>query len=336
MDTSTMLNAMHLGMLTVDADGIVMAANDEAAKMVRVPDVPAMTGKRLGDLHKCIGRYVGELPVGAETVARLCDGRVLKLRTFGTGVEGEKSVMIEDVTGVVVPVVKEILSKVVRKISHEVNNSVAGVSPAMGFIKEAVSEDMKPIVDACKDSSESIAQYVSRFSSAVKIPAAQLEWDDLNEFLSGRRPKIDSFCQANGIELTMSVCEDDAAPVRIDANLLEDALMCIVENSIESINAAKGEGKYGDETGLRPAISITASYDDESGTGAELVVADNGRGISDEAWNNLFIPFFSTKYKGQGAGLYIIRDILDKHGCTYKLNTMDDGQTVFRVVFPEA
>ena len=70
--------------------------------------------------------------------------------------------------------------------------------------------------------------------------------------------------------------------------------------------------------------------------GGSLVITDNGRGISPEAAQHLFTPFFSTKPQGQGIGLLLIRDILTAHGCTFTLQTDPaDHLTRFTILFPQ-
>ena len=59
-----------------------------------------------------------------------------------------------------------------------------------------------------------------------------------------------------------------------------------------------------------------------------LEIADNGAGISNEASQKLFSPFFSTKPNGQGIGLIFIREVLTKHGFSL-LRTYEDHLTRF-------
>ena len=62
-------------------------------------------------------------------------------------------------------------------------------------------------------------------------------------------------------------------------------------------------------------------------------VSDNGCGISTDAAQQLFTPFFTTKPQAQGLGLTLIREILTKHKCTYQLHTSTDKLTHFKIMF---
>ncbi|MTI33238.1 ATP-binding protein [Xanthovirga aplysinae] len=65
----------------------------------------------------------------------------------------------------------------------------------------------------------------------------------------------------------------------------------------------------------------------------QLVIRDNGPGISDEVAKKLFTPFFSTKMNGQGIGLTLCREILLNHQFTFSLFTAKDCFTYFEVGF---
>lgn len=62
-----------------------------------------------------------------------------------------------------------------------------------------------------------------------------------------------------------------------------------------------------------------------------LEIADTGKGIDKETETKLFSPFFSTKPNGQGLGLIFIREVLNKQGYAFSLQTGTDGLTRFRI-----
>jgi signal transduction histidine kinase len=103
----------------------------------------------------------------------------------------------------------------------------------------------------------------------------------------------------------------------MDATLMEQVWVNILKNSVESI------GEDGDIT-LRTRL-MEGEY--------EVVVEDNGAGITEEVERKLFTPFFSTKPHGQGIGLVFIREVLMMHGVSFGLRTEADGLTRFRIRF---
>ncbi|MBT5427525.1 MAG: sensor histidine kinase [Bacteroidetes bacterium] len=98
-------------------------------------------------------------------------------------------------------------------------------------------------------------------------------------------------------------------------NQIEQALMNILRNSIEAI----------DLTG-----TITISIEEEKGNHI-LLITDTGEGLSSEAKDQLFTPFFSTKPNGQGIGLTLVNEILSRHNFKFKLTCQPEFPTRFSI-----
>ncbi|MDE6301847.1 MAG: hypothetical protein K2M19_09040, partial [Muribaculaceae bacterium] len=125
---------------------------------------------------------------------------------------------------------------------------------------------------------------------------------------------FESICSATGASLEIELPANDV-PVFIDPVLMEQVVTNIVKNAAES--AGQG-GKV--------EIAIHQP-------GATLVITDNGPGISPEAAEMLFTPFFTTKESGHGLGLLLVSEVLNSHGCRFSLETCPDGLTRFRIRF---
>ena len=104
--------------------------------------------------------------------------------------------------------------------------------------------------------------------------------------------------------------------VMIDSILFEQVLVNIIKNSTEAI---------GEEGG---AIFIRTEAESPC-----LEITDTGKGIDKDIETKLFTPFFSTKPNGQGLGLIFIREVLQRHGCTFSLRTYPDDLTRFKIYF---
>jgi two-component system sensor kinase FixL len=68
----------------------------------------------------------------------------------------------------------------------------------------------------------------------------------------------------------------------------------------------------------------------------EIVISDTGHGFSEEAYANLFQPFFTTKENGMGVGLSISRTIIESHGGRMWAETNQAGGATFRFTLPAA
>lgn len=105
---------------------------------------------------------------------------------------------------------------------------------------------------------------------------------------------------------------DEEIPVDMDVQQMEQVLINIVKNALEAVE-------------INGTIVLKSSLSPFS-----ISVADNGSGISKEASQHLFTPFFSSKKNGQGIGLTLTREILLNHHFRFSLET-EGGWTTFKV-----
>jgi len=212
--------------------------------------------------------------------------------------------------------------KVIRMIAHEVNNTVAAVITPL-------SDD-----DPLRQRMMSMSAFVSRFANVVKIPAAKLQLEDLGETVDNCQLLLENLCNGKNIHLSVNTT-DEAIPVRMDTELFQQVLVNIVKNSMESImqSASNGEGVRQGEISICTYGKVNPYGEAINGTGG-MTITDNGPGISPQAEENLFTPFYTTKTDGQGIGLLLIKDILQKHNCSFSLHTCKDGLTRFTIIFP--
>ena len=298
---SLLIDASPMGVILCDLSGNVKSMNPAAQKM----------------LTPAISEAMKTLPLGEDTTLRLSNSQIYHLSHLSFLDRGYQHpfFLIESLTSEVMKAEKVAYEKVIRMIAHEVNNNVAGIVSTLDLIGEELHSDTsKEALDASRERTQKMAEFVTRFANVVKIPEPQLTLCDLSEEVEACHSFLEGLCQTHHIHLTFHLT-DEAIPVHLDTTLFQQALVNIVKNAIESITD-KGE------------ITITT-------VPKTLTITDNGRGISPEVAQHIFTPFYSTKPQGQGLGLLLIRDILTKHGCTFTLLTSpDDGLTRFTIVFP--
>lgn len=293
---SLLIEASPMGIVQCDLEGNVTSMNPAARQM----------------LSPFVEEAMKALPLGQETTVRLPGGpQLYSIRHLSFPDRGYQHpfYMIESLTDEIRRAEKAAYERVIRMIAHEVNNSVAGI---IGQIQNSNSI----ILNDAGERLKTLSAFVTRFAEVVKIPRPQMQLCDLSEEVDACRPFLESLCIATRTRLVFHLT-DEAAPVRMDTVLFQQVLINIVKNSIESIRGAEG------------LVTITT-------TPSELMITDNGRGISAEVSQHLFTPFYTTKPQGQGLGLLLIRDILTAHGCTFSLLTdPDDHLTRFTIHFPK-
>lgn len=120
--------------------------------------------------------------------------------------------------------------------------------------------------------------------------------------------------EANGITVVRDVRTDDCR-ARGDAALLRPALLNLVRNAVQAM-----------PTGGR--LTITVARD---ATQVAITIADTGPGISDDVREAIFTPFFTTRAKGTGLGLTVVRELVMALGGTVEVDNATDGGAAFTV-----
>lgn len=315
-----LIQASPMGVIITDLDGNISQANPMAIKMLGI-HLESLLNKPIEKIDSPLATELAALSKEETRVVRLNDANIYRC-TFTFFIDRgfqHPFYLIERMTDEVIRAEKKAYEKVIRMIAHEVNNTTAGITSTLDTVEQALAteKDMEEICDVmhvCTERCFSMSKFITRFADVVKIPEPLLARNSLNETATTCVRFMEGLCNDHHIQLTLQ-CAPDVGDVNLDTSLFEQVLVNIIKNAVESI------GQDGE-------IRITTTAP------ASLEVADNGPGISKETEEKLFSPFFSTKPHGQGIGLIFIREVLNRHGCTFSLRTDNDGWTRFRISFP--
>jgi len=158
---------------------------------------------------------------------------------------------------------------------------------------------------------------VDRFSNVVRAVRPSVEDVELDGVLGAAAASL-----ATEVPEAASRVRIEPAPgVRLagDRDLLAQALLNVLRNAVEA----------------SPAAPVTARGR-RTGGRIEVIVRDDGPGLPPEAAERLFEPFYTTKEKGMGIGLYLTRRIIEAHGGTIAVRSRPGEGTEFRIDLPGA
>ena len=176
--------------------------------------------------------------------------------------------------------------KVIRMISHEVNNTTAGITSTLDTLQSAFddeceeNQDIREALRVTIDRCYGMSRFITNFADVIRLPEPLLRPTSLNNSVLSCERLMETICVERRIEVRMDLA-DDLPPVPLDTPLFEQALLNIIKNAVEAI------GEKG--------IIFIRTQDNP----VRLEVADTGKGISKEVEGKLFSPFFSTKPNGQ-------------------------------------
>ena len=158
--------------------------------------------------------------------------------------------------------------------------------------------------------------FMRGFADVVRLPSPDMRPCDLkglvDDILVLMRPELEERRIACAWERA-----EPLDPALLDKNQLEQVLVNVLKNAMESIGEGGTIALRLESVGGRPA----------------LTVGDTGAGIPEEVRARLFTPFFSTKRDGRGLGLTVIREILAQHRFEFSLQERPGGGAEFRIRF---
>lgn len=314
-----LIQASPMGVVIVDFDGRITRVNPMAVKMFGLP-AEQLHGCKLAEVQAALAKELARMKRDETAVVRLNDSNIYKCTctTFTDSGFPHPFYLMERMTDELMRAEKKAYEKVIRMIAHEVNNTTAGITSALDSAWQVLSEeqgmdDLCGMMRVCMERCYSMSRFITRFADVVKIPEPVLAPVDLNVLATSCARFMESVCKERNIGLRLE-CDPEAGLVKADVSLMEQVLVNILKNAVESIGS---DGEIIVRTAAKAFIEIV----------------DNGPGISKEVESKLFSPFFSTKPNGQGIGLVFIREVLSRHRCSFSLSTYEDGLTRFRIRF---
>ena len=315
-----LIKASPMGVIITSLDEDLSELNPMALKMlgVRLEDVQ---GKKMKEIDSPLAVELANLPKGEKVTVRLNDSNIYRCTHSSFIDRGFQHpfYLVETLTDEVMKAEKKAYEKVIRMIAHEVNNTTAGITSTLDTLEATFSEmqDTEDICEVLRVSIErcySMSHFITNFADVVRIPEPQTKTQPLNAVVFSCKRFMETICLNRNIRIVMEL--DSVSPiVNLDNSLFEQVLVNIIKNASEAIGH---DGEIYIRTSRNPVC---------------LEIADTGKGIDKETEAKLFSPFFSTKRGGQGIGLIFIREVLQKHNCSFSLRTYADGLTRFRILF---
>ncbi|GGA87888.1 histidine kinase/response regulator hybrid protein [Arenimonas soli] len=204
--------------------------------------------------------------------------------------------------------------KVIRVISHELNNSLAPVASlahsGAELTRRGQTEKLEAIFAMIEERARHLEGFIRGYARFAKLPTPRLEATPWTVLVDRLRSQI-SF----GLD-----GELPPGSVRVDVPQMEQALLNLLKNAHES-------GSTAEDVQLRVR---------RGGGVLRIEVLDRGTGMGEAVLANALVPFYSTKRSGTGLGLALAREIAEAHGGRIGLSNRDGGGLQVSLVLPVA
>jgi two-component system, NtrC family, nitrogen regulation sensor histidine kinase NtrY len=297
------VEASPSGIVICDFQGKIQQSNPAAQRMLSEP---------------AVSEALPSLAPGESKLVTLAGARKLKIwnAEFRDRGFAKTFYLLEEMTEELRLTEKTAYEKLIRMMSHEVNNSVGAVrsllESVLRYAEQIGPDDRGDFTNALTIAAariESLNRFMSGFADVVRLPAPNPRAVELANVIDDIATLLRPELEQRRISLRIDVARD--ATIRVDQSQFEQVIINVIRNAMESI------GEDGE---------IAVSWRE-----GVLSVADTGHGIDPAARDELFTPFFTTKREGRGLGLTIVSEILNNHHLPFTLQNREGGGAEFRV-----
>ena len=234
-------------------------------------------------------------------------------------------------------------------LAHEIRNSLTSVKMILQLRKESSkSEEDRNSLDFSLDSINRMERVVNNLLSFSRPIDFKLKQENVNQIIIESlilvRPQLDK----KRIKLVKSLTSENVV-IEVDSGLLKEAIINLILNSVQAI---RNDGEINVRSAvitLRRNLKDLAYIENKNqfydsseyqinllkGTQVlQIIVEDNGPGISKNNLGKIFDPFFTTKTNGNGLGLAMVKRTINKHGGIILVNSTPNNKTSFKLILP--
>jgi signal transduction histidine kinase len=207
-----------------------------------------------------------------------------------------------------------------RLVGHEVRNPLTNIQLALDQLESEGQQlpEQQIYLDILRRNAMRIGQLITEMLHSSRPLEMKLMPGDVNEVLAEAFNRVRDRCDLLGTKITLDL-NRALRKIPMDQDTLTIAFTNLLVNALEAMEEGKGE------------LTIRSAQVKGS---VQVVIADNGRGMSEKDRDRIFQPFFSGRTGGMGLGLTEARNIFNAHGALLSVESELGRGTSFRLLFP--
>lgn len=333
----TILDNLTAGVIVLNPEGIIMSANPGATRVLRVP-LAAFEGRLLADVQglgpfassvmEQFAEFTGshglhgmehwqqsfELEIGTPSgkpnaVSLIARGAVLP--------DGGRLLVFDDVSEMVSAQRAQAWGEVARRLAHEIKNPLTPIQLSAERLemklgtklddadRQVLAKSVRTIVDQV----DAMKRLVNEFRDYARLPGAELKPLDLNQLVG---EVLQLYGAENATVPVRAELDPTVPPIRGDAQQLRQVLHNLLQNAQD---ATQGMSRPGKDTSV-----VVQTQFSESRQRVRLNIIDHGTGFPDHILRRAFEPYVTTKERGTGLGLAVVKKVADEHGARIELS----------------
>jgi nitrogen fixation/metabolism regulation signal transduction histidine kinase len=301
------MEQMDAMVLATDEHGMVVMANASATKLI------------LGNVENINQVSLKSLPIGATIVK--ADSGIIEFKqsslngehflfkeSFLSEGKQHQLYLLTNAERLLMEKERNAWQSLLRVLSHEMNNSLTPISAISQSLQTKLkrslaspqasinSESLLEGINIINERADSLSSFIASYSQLSHLPKPHLTHFNLLSIIKNTAGLFPD-CQ-------IKVNVEEEITIKADKSQFEQMIINLFKNAVEAMSDSEEK-------------VITLSYTHEP-LWQHISIADNGTGIAN--FENLFVPFYSTKKQGSGIGLALCRQIMFNHNGLIKLH----------------
>ena len=323
-----LVNDVPVPMLTVREDGRVELANKAARRFFTEHD-----GVRAEDFAIYGATFATRLdfdgPLREEVLILAIQGRAKRaiVRSAALARLGGRArvVIVQPVQETLNAVEMAAQTDLVRVLTHEILNSltpVTSLAATAAMLLKGIEGDRQLIdartaVETLERRAEGLARFVNSYRQVAREPQIERRRFEAEPFAAEMGRLFEAEWPDIPLDITLP-----AEPLTLDADadLLAQAIINLLRNAAEAASSHS------------EAPKVELQVERLAGGEVSIAVSDNGAGVPADIARDVFLPFFTTRAKGTGVGLNLVRQIVVAHGGTVEVGASALGGARFEMV----
>jgi nitrogen fixation/metabolism regulation signal transduction histidine kinase len=343
----TILDNLTAGVIVLGPEGELLSSNPGATRILKVPLV-AFQGKPLEGVPgmeafgAAVRSHFAEFLIATsdhesdhwQETFELGSGnaagespfdRPLTIVARGAALPGDTRLLVfDDISEIVSAQRAQAWGEVARRLAHEIKNPLTPIQLSAerlemklsGKLEAAEQQVLNKSVKTIVDQVDAMKRLVNEFRDYARLPAAELKPVDLNALVQDVLQLYDA--DSPRVQVLLEL-DPNNPPVRGDAQQLRQVIHNLLQNAQDATETRN------QEMGLDGHIVVRTVWQEAKGR-VRMSVLDQGAGFADAILKRAFEPYVTTKAKGTGLGLAVVKKIADEHGTRVEIsNRNSDG-----------
>ena len=340
----SVLANMSAGVIVMDVDGVVVNSNDAVQRILQV-DVAALAGRPLdqidglevfaGAVKRAFSAQSAQSAAGRGRARLHWQQQIEIPRRPGTdddhditllargsrlpvGAGSGFIVVFDDISDVISAQRSIAWGEVARRLAHEIKNPLTPIQLSAERLQmklaDRVDEDAARLLNKATDTIVSqvaaMKRMVDDFRDYARTPPAMLAPLDLNDLIE---EILNLYLAEDGSDVIHPSLQPGLPKVMGDATQLRQVIHNLLQNAQDALADRTSPGDPPRIDIVTEAIHYVGA-DGATGTAVRLAIMDNGPGFAPKILSRAFEPYVTSKARGTGLGLPMVKKIVDEHG----------------------